>query len=39
MKEIYWRVENVEGQIQEWLPAFLGESRKQQGIRQSVVLV
>ena len=29
MKEIYWRVQGVEGQIQEWLPLLPGGSGQQ----------
>jgi hypothetical protein len=39
MKEIYWRVQGMEGALQDWLPLFLGGSRQQQGIEQSIVLI
>ena len=38
IKEIYWRVQGVEGQIQEWLPLLRGGSR-QLGMGQSPVLI
>jgi hypothetical protein len=39
LKEIYWKVKDVEERIQDWLPMLLEGIRQQQGIGQSAMFL